>query len=168
MADYSRAKKHTSNDVKEFITPVQRLMDIINNRMDNNSIMPAMMPHKQQEAAEWWITMQEPIAYDEKAHLEWSQPKRLNEERFQYWKTPYADRICETLSAFYRLNHAEQMYIIDLQSQGIWWRGDSIKFMKIREKVDMNKIDKTNLKDMMKKVISKAQVLSRAHGHNAE
>ena len=156
MANFAEKKQYRNNETPEFITPVQRLMDIINNRMDRHKSHPAMMPEKQQDAAEWWITKQEPMHSDEKARLEWSQPKRANEDRKQYWKTPYADRLCETLSTFYKLSHADQMYILDLHEQGIWWRGDSIEFMRIREKVDMNKIDKGKITAMMRNVIHKS------------
>ena len=156
MGRFDRKKKDTDQDVPELICPVQRLMNIINNRMDKNASHPAMMPEKQQEAAEWWKAMQEPMGKDEKATLEWTAPKKATDSRRQYWKTPYADRIATTLIEFYKLSHADQMYIIDLHSQGIWWRGDSIKFMKLREKVDMGRIDKAKLFTMMKTVIARA------------
>jgi len=140
-------------DVPELISPVQRLMDVINDRRDMDVVRPAMMPEQQQRAAEWWTTKQEPMAGDERPRLEWARPERGTDERKRYWKTPYADRLCETLSRFYRLSHADQMYILDLHSQGIWWRGDDIEFMRLREKVDPAQIDKQELLKQMRSII---------------
>lgn len=157
MGNYKKKKNHQDHlEAPEFITPVQRLMDIINNRMDARTSHPAMMPERQQEAAEWWITKQEPMGDNEKAGLDWTIPKKATDVRKQYWKTPYADRLTDTLIIFYKLNHAEQMYILDLHSQGIWWRGDSIEFMKKLEKVTPEMVaDKVKLRAMLHKMVGK-------------
>jgi len=160
MADFNKKSKYRDqSEIAAQITPVQRLMDVINNRRDADKSHPAMMPEKQQDAAKWWMTKVEPMSKGEKPRLEWTKPKRNTDETKQYWVTPYADRLSETLSAFYKLSHPDQMYILDLQQQGIWWRGDSIKFMRTREKVDMGKIDKSKLFSMMKTIIARTRTV---------
>jgi len=158
MAEFGKKSKYRDqSEIPPQVTPVQRLMDIINDRRNAEKSHPAMMPEQQQDAANWWMTKQEPVGKWEKATLEWSKPKRNTEARTRYWKTPYADRLSETLSAFYKLTHAEQLYILDLHSQGIWWRGDSIDFMKKRASVTPEMIvDKNTLMKVMKRMIYRA------------
>lgn len=150
-------KKPTrSEGVEDFSrpdSPVQSLMDLINNMADARKKKPAMMPAHPQEAANWWIGLQEPPSDDEVPIESWTKPRSQTDIPTKFWKTPYNDRLVDTLKIFYNLSHAYQMYIIDLHSQGIWWRGDSIEFMKVRESVDVGKIDTTAIKSQMGTVI---------------
>jgi hypothetical protein len=121
---------------KVLLTNVQRLMDIINNRRDNKISNPCGMPESQQDAAKWWI--------------------KLLEQRFQHEKVdnnidPYQERLVDCLVEYYKFSHSDQSYILSLFDKGVMWRGDSIKFMKIREKItnDMA-IDKVGLMRVMR------------------
>lgn len=139
MGKFKRKKE--DKEEKVLLTNVQRLMDIINNRMDNGIRKPVMFPENQQETAQWWIKFLEP---------------RMKHEIVKDNTDQYQERIADCLTIFYKLSEADQGYLYGLQQRGIWWRGDSIKFMKTRAKVDMNKIDKTKLFGMMKTIIARA------------
>ena len=140
MAKYKNKPKKEV-DEKILITNVQRLMDVINNRMDSGIRIPAGMPEIRQEAAKWWINLLEP---------------RMQHEIVENNTDQYQERLVDCLTIFYKLPHADQQQIIAWSENKIMWRGDSMKFMRTRAKVDMSKIDKSKMFRMMKTIIARA------------
>lgn len=134
MASLTRSIKKTpvqDNLTPELITPVQRLMNVINNRSYHNVIHPYGMPEHPQEAADWWLTMQEPFDDSEAPRLtETTANNKTVGRPKKIWKTPYSDRVSECLVRYYKLNMDGQVYIHNLIKKGICWRGDSVEFMK--------------------------------------
>lgn len=145
-----KSAKYEYDTSPPFVSPVQTLMDVINNRADAGNKRPAMMPAHPQQAAEWWISLQEPAGDDEQPRLAWTKAKP-NESSKQYWIVPYSQRLSETLKRFYKLSHGDQMKIIDWHEQGIWWRGDSIEFMEARANV--KDVDPKQVLGMMRAII---------------
>ena len=140
MGKYS--KKGEQKIEKELLTNVQRLMDIINNRRDNGIRQPAGMPEGQQEAAQWFIKLLEPRNKFEKVD------KNID---------PYQERLVDCLRTYYKFSKQDQGYILGLIDKGIKWRGDSIKFMKVRAKVPESRIiDKDGLMRTMRSMIYRA------------
>jgi len=138
MANFN---KKNPKEEKVQLTNVQRLMDIINNRRDAGKQQPFGFPDNQQEFAQQFIKFLEP---------------RMKYEIDELGKLPYQERLAECLVNYYRLSHHNQKYLHHLRENNVYWRGDSIEFMKAREKIDMNKIDKTKLKSMIKSIIARA------------
>lgn len=137
----SFADKKEVKAEKELLTNVQRLMDIINNRRDNNIRQPVGMPEGQQEAAKWFIKLLEPRNKFEKVD------KNID---------PYQERLADCLKTYYKFKQHEQTYILGLINSGIKWRGDSIEFMKVRAKVTLEFMaDKDKLRKTMKSMIMK-------------
>jgi hypothetical protein len=139
--------KNDDYETPEPKTDIQRLMDVVNNRVDTGIKHPVGLPEHPQEIAKTWINFCEP---------------RMKHEIATSAIDPYQERLADCLKIFYKLNHVDQRYLSELRSRGIYWRGDSIKFMKVREKVDMDKIDKEKIFKMMKSVIYKTQVKDEA------
>jgi len=148
---------HAPTAVK--LTDVQRLMDIINDRIDAGTRKPVPMPDNQQDAAKWFIGILEDRLQFEVDELKTVTKSDNDKSKIgsKYWFLPYQDRIAECLISYYRLPHADQVQIVEWSTKKIMWRGDSMKFMKTRVKVDMSKIDKTKIFSMMKTIIAKAR-----------
>lgn len=114
-------------------------MDVINNRMDNKIKHPVGMPNHQQDFAIAWMKFLEP---------------RMKYEIATEKLDPYQERIVDCLIIFYKLSKSDQEYLNKLRSEGIYWRGDSIEFMKKREKVTPEYLaDKDKLRNMLKSMI---------------
>ena len=112
-------KNSYAEEVKP-LTNIQRLMDIANNRIDAGVSHPVGLPEHPQEIAKSWINFVEP---------------RMKYEIATNKGDPYQERLVHTLVKFYKSSHADQRYLMQLRSKGIYWRGDSIKFMKMRANV---------------------------------
>ena len=138
MTDIIKNRVRNIPEKPQRLTNIQRLMDIVNNRIDNRILKPEGFPVGQQEIAKYWIDFLEP---------------RLKHEVADDRTDPYQERLANCLSAFYKLNHRDQRYINKLRAEGVFWRGDSMEFMRLREKLKMAKIDKTRLFSMMKTII---------------
>ena len=139
-------KNKTKSVEKVMLTNVQRLMDIINNRIDNDIRQPLGMPDNQQDAAKWFINLLEP---------------RIKFEKVENNIDPYQERLADCLKTYYKFNQHEQHYILGLIDKGIKWRGDSVEFMKVRdmvtpEMIAMVKNDRTLLKKFRIGEIGKA------------
>jgi len=68
---------------------------------------------------------------------------------------PYQERIADCLTVYFKLNHADQRYLQELRGQGIYWRGDSIEFMRKRVKVkpeDIEMIKRMGLAQMFSSI----------------
>lgn len=130
----------------EKLSDIDRIAEIIENRKACNCGEPRGMPNQTMQGAQWWIKFLEPRQQHEV-------------DRFvrNNWQLPYQDRIAHCLVIYYRLRHSEQSEIVAMRDKGIHWRGDSINFMRIRAKVDMNKIDKSKIISMMQTIIRRAQ-----------
>ena len=125
----------------EPLTNVQRLMDIANNRKDQGIKHPVGLPDHPQELAKSWINFLEP---------------RMKHEVSTEKLDPYQERIADCLKIFYKLSHSDQGYINQLRSKGIYWRGDSIKFMRMREKVTPEMLaDKEKLRQALHSMVAK-------------
>jgi len=133
-------KKKDVIEEKPQLTNIQRLMDIINNRKDNGIRQPYAFPDSPQEAAKYWIHFLE-----ERMKYEIDTTKNL----------PYQERLADCLEIFYKLSTTDQRYLTSLrEDKGIYWRGDSIEFMKKRECVTPEMIaDKAKLMRVMRKMI---------------
>lgn len=130
-----------AEDSPEPKTDIQRLMDIANNRKDRRIKHPVGLPDHPQEIAKTWISFCEPRAKYE-----------IATENID----PYQERLADCLKIFYKLSHADQGYINQLRAKGIYWRGDSIEFMKMREKVTPEMLaNKERMRNMLHSMISK-------------
>ena len=135
------------NEHVERVTDIQRLMDVINNRKDNKINHPVGLPEHPQEAAKSWINFLEPRMKHEIDEFRTKHDKSS-------WHLPYQDRLVDCLTIYYRLSHTDQQYLQILRSKGIYWRGDSMDFMRKREKVTPEFIaDKQKLKAMLNSMI---------------
>jgi len=142
-------------------TDIQRLMDIINSRIDFGTRKPVMMPEGQQEAAKWFIGILEPRMQFEIDELKTVTRSDNDKNRIgqKYWFLPYQDRIAECLVTFYRLPHADQVQIVKWSEENIMWRGDKMSFMRKREKVTPEFLaDKDKLRSMLKSMIARVGV----------
>lgn len=140
MVDF-RKKKREEKEVREPKTDIQRLMDIVNNRKDNHIKQPIGLPEHPQEIAKTWINFCEP---------------RLKYEIIENGIDQYQERIADCLTIYYKLSHADQGYLQRLRSNGMYWRGDSIEFMREREKVTHEMVaDKTQLRLDLHKMLNK-------------
>ena len=133
------------NDRPEKIQDVDRIAEIIENRKASKCREPRGIPTQTMQGAHWWIKFLEPRAQYE-----------VDKFIKKSWELPYQNRISDCLVIYYRLSQHEQSEILAMRDRGIFWRGDSIEFMRIRQKVDMNKIDKSNLTHLLKTIIRRA------------
>jgi len=118
------------------LTNVQRLMDIINNRRDAGKRQPYGFSEQPQEFAQQFIKFLE---------------LRMKYEIDTLKLLPYQERLSDCMISYYRLNNGDQHYLHNLREKGIWWRGDSIKFMRIREKITPEMMaDKSGLMKVMR------------------
>ena len=144
MVDFSRKKGAT--EIPEPKTNIQRLMDIVNNRIDQRIKHPVGLPDHPQEIAKTWINFCEP------------------RDKYEIATTvldPYQERLADCLKIFYKLSHADQGYLNQLRSKGIYWRGDSIEFMRKREKVTPEMLkDKEKLRRVLHTMIAKMGVMA--------
>jgi hypothetical protein len=129
----------------EKLSDIDRLKIIIENRQTCNCREPRGMPTDPDQAARWWIKF-----------LELRQDYEIDRQTKKGWVLPYQERISDCLKIYYRLPQSAQSELVAMRDRGIYWRGDGIQFMRTRAKVDMDKIDKTNLTKMMKTVIARA------------
>ncbi len=140
------------------LSDVQRLMDIINSRIDAGTRKPVPMPENQQEAAKWFIGILEPrmqFEIDELTTITKSDGDKSIIGK-KYWKLPYQERLAECLIAYYRLPHADQIQIVEWSQNKIMWRGDKMSFMRKRAKVTPEMLaDKGRLKSMLHKIVAK-------------
>ena len=90
---------------------------------------------------EWWLNMMEPPQPEET-------PRQvpLNSGEGSRWVCPYHSRILYTLSIFLRLSVSDQRIVVAAREDGIFWRGDTIKFfmLVIDETQRMRKIGVEN------------------------
>jgi len=143
MSDIRRINPKKENGEHVHLSDVQRLMNIINNRMDNGIKKPVGMPDHAQEAAKWFIKL-----------LETRMKHEVDNPEINHY--PYQDRLVDCLKTYYKFNRQDQQYILCLIDDGISWRGDSIEFMKVREKVKPEMVaDKVKLKAMLSKMVSR-------------
>jgi len=126
----------------EPVAHIQRLMDIINDRRDKGFHHPPPMPHHPQQAAQWWIDF-----------CECRMKYEIETEKLD----PYQERLADSLVHFYKLSSKDQQYIANLKEKGIYYRGDSIEFMKVREKVTPEAVQKCkgNINRFLKSVVYK-------------
>jgi hypothetical protein len=82
------------------------------------------IPRNPQELAQWWIRMQPPPIEP----FDRPQQQTKWDGTGTFWKTPYIDRIRNTLIKFLSLGHEFQGLIIAAAEDGIFWRGDSKAF----------------------------------------
>jgi len=126
---------------------IDRLVAIIENRQASNCGDPRGMPTNPQQAAHWWIKFLEPRLQHE-----------IDMKTKKGWHLPYQERLADCLKIFYRMRHSEQAELVAMRGRGIQWRGDSIEFMRIRQKVDVNKIDKAGMLKLAKRLVSGSNV----------
>jgi len=134
-----------SDDRPAKIEDVDRIASIIENRKASNSSEPHGIPAQTMQGAHWWIKFLEPR-------------QQYEVDRFlkKAWQLPYQNRIADCLIIYYKLSGREQSELLAMREREIYWRGDSLEFMRIRQKVDMNKLDKANMKQLLKKIIKRA------------
>ena len=148
---------HRETETQAKVSDVQRLMDIINNRIDSGTRKPTPMPDGQQEGAKWFISILEPRMQFEIDELKTITKSDNDKNRIgqKYWHLPYQDRLAECLIAFYRLPHADQIQIVEWSGNNIMWRGDKISFMRKRAKVTPEFLaDKGKLRKMLHSMIA--------------
>ena len=149
----------TEQDTQEKLTNIQRLMDIINSRMDSGTRKPVMFPDSQQEAAKFFIGILEPRMQFEIDELKMITKSDNDKNKIgqKYWFLPYQERLAECLITFYRLPHADQVQIVKWSNEKIMWRGDKMNFMRKRAKVTPEMIAKIkNNPEMLKGMIGRA------------
>ena len=123
---------------------IDRLTAIIENRQASNCSEPRGMPTQTDQAVQWWIKFLEPRMQHE-----------TDMKTKKGWHLPYQERLTDCLKIFYRMRHSEQAELVAMRDRGIQWRGDSIEFMRIRQKVDVNKIDKAGMLKLAKRLVSR-------------
>jgi len=142
--------KKLENDKKpqqaEKLSDIDRIANIIENRKSAKCSEPRGMPTQTMQGAQWWIKF-----------LETRLQHEVDTKTKKGWNLPYQERIADCLKIFYRLRHNEQAELLAMRDRGICWRGDTVEFMRIRAKVDMNKINKSKLTRTMKTIIARAQ-----------
>lgn len=149
MSKFAEKKVLKSAEPAERLTDIQRLMNVINNRRDNKCAHPVGLPEHPQEAAQTWINFIEP-----RMKFEIDELRTKNDK--SGWHLPYQERLVDCLEIYYKLSHTDQHYLQKLRSEGIYWRGDSIEFMKVREKVTPDSLkDKEKIRSTMRSIIKK-------------
>ena len=84
---------------------------------------PQMMPRDLDEAARWWVWMQEPA--DPRFEAMQLRPLQGKEETEMSMAFPYIERLRNTLTAFLGMNHTKQTRVVAARQEGFWWRGES-------------------------------------------
>ena len=86
--------------------------------------LPACMPQDVDQAAQFWIGMQEA------PNEQFESPRRTGtKDGGSTWDCPYHARLGLTLRVFLKLKHEDQKIIIACREDGVFWRGDDIDFL---------------------------------------
>lgn len=102
--------------------------------------LPKCMPHNIDEAARWWLTMQEPP--DEY----FERPRKLmvtgSKQGTERWESSYTLRVLSTLQKFLSFSEQNQRIIVAACKDKIWWRGESLEhFYKVISQIEhMHKV----------------------------
>ena len=126
------------------IKDADRIAGIIENRKSSNVREPHGMPTQTMQGVHWWIKFLEP-----------RQQYEVDRFKKKAWELPYQDRMAGCLIIYYKLSGRDQSELLAMRDRGIYWRGDSLEFMRVRQKVDMSKIDKSSIGKLLKKIIRK-------------
>ncbi len=88
--------------------------------------LPDCMPQEPGDAVRWWIGMQEqPFENVEKP----TQVNVTGKSGAVRWYSPYVERVVGNLVKFIvELNEKDRRYVVAAQQEGIYWRGDPMKF----------------------------------------
>lgn len=85
--------------------------------------LPLCIPIRPIDAANWWVDMQEPMSkYERPRQVATSGKDSLR------WDTPYINRICINLRKFLMLKKPDHDFIVGAKDDGVWWRGDDMRF----------------------------------------
>ena len=152
MGEYDNSED-TNQDFERPEHP--RIEAVLIKILERGKRMPKMFPENKLEAANFWISKQEPPK-EEREAVEWqSNPKHRDGG---FWKSPYIDRLAFTLKKFLALGSPRQFFVIENIDKGCPWRGDGIDFFKmvVQEHQKMQEMGADEY-------ISKAKVTARGY-----
>lgn len=120
MGDYKAAEKSFTP------TSPPKAVDVLAAIFEKHKKRSDVIPPRPFDAAYWWMDHQEP-AKEDTERVESVTDKNGHVS----WRTPYIDRIANTLRTFLILNPVQQAFVIEQIHQGYPWRGDVIAFYKM-------------------------------------
>lgn len=118
MSSYTRTEKPVFEDRPPDV------VEVLAKIMMARRVKPKMFPVDPRAAASYWINHQEP------PHEFTEAVQKIEQGDKSYWRTPYHDRLTETLKIFLSLKSPQQVFVIEHIERGIPWRGDSVEMFK--------------------------------------
>ena len=124
----------------------KRIMDVVNNREQSRCGYPRCFPEDRKKVPAWWIKFLEKPFDTERDELIIVTPKNEKDKKIKkIWRTPYQDRVIDCLKIFYKLRYAEQQELVSMRQSYVFWRGDSMKFMRLRAQIKPQDIKKSEI-----------------------